>query len=59
MGIAGPVCASNLYCLSDREIFLICLYAYWKFEIGDFEFRTLTEEIPFLREDLVFLEEIY
>lgn len=30
-----------------------------KFEIGDFEFRTLTEEIPFLREDLVFLEEIY
>lgn len=31
----------------------------YKFEIGDFEFWNFIEEILFLREDLVFLEEIF
>lgn len=29
-----------------------------QFEIGDFEFRTVTEEIPILKDDLVLLKSI-
>lgn len=63
LGIAGAVWASHLHCLSVRErekkvVYTLIGKAH-KFEIGDFEFRTLTKEIPFLKDDLVILEEIY
>lgn len=66
LGIAEAVWASHLHCLSvcisvrERKKIKVVytLIRKAQFEIGDFEFRTVTEEIPILKDDLVLLKSI-